>query len=249
MILMYHHVCPPDKVPAQSSGLEGWQYCLAPQQFRRQLSRVRSRGWNFVSLSSYVSGLPDGSTQRRRLAAVTFDDGWRDNYEFAIPVLMEMQIPATIFVVSGAMEGVSSDRRMTVPQLRELTGCGITIGAHSRSHPRLTSLNAASLKSEVLGARSDLQDQVGTDVQFFAYPGGRFNQAVVDSVQSAGYLAACSVIGFAPNQLSTRFWLYRDVLQHEAGGLRDSLRLSAVVRDCLGWRAANRVRAALNCLE
>lgn len=102
---MYHHVCPADLVPQHSSALEGWQYCLSPQQFRRQLTQVRLRGWRFVSLSSYLTGLRDGTAQRQRLAAVTFDDGWRDNYEFAVPVLVEQQVPATIFVVSGAMEG------------------------------------------------------------------------------------------------------------------------------------------------
>lgn len=246
---MYHHVCPPEMVPGQSSLLEGWQYCVSPQQFRRQLLQVRFRGWNFVSLSSYVAGLRNGTTQTQRLAAVTFDDGWRDNFDFAVPVLMEMQIPATIFVVSGAMDGVSDDRRMTVTQLRELAGFGITVGAHSRTHPRLTSLNAVCLKSEVWGSRSDLQDQLGAEVSFFAYPGGRFNQVVVDAVQSAGYSAACSVIGFARNHVNTQFWLYRDVLEHHADSLRDALRLSSIARKCLGWRAAKRVRAALGNLH
>jgi peptidoglycan/xylan/chitin deacetylase (PgdA/CDA1 family) len=245
VILMYHHVCPAELIPGHSSALEGWQYCLSPQQFRRQLTHVRLRGWKFVSLSSYVTGLRDGTTQRQRLAAVTFDDGWRDNYEFAVPVLVELQVPATIFVVSGAMEGVSDERRMTVPQLRELADYGIAVGAHSRTHPRLTSLNSAALKNEVLGSRCELQDQIGLQVRFFAYPGGRFNQAVVDSVQSAGYEAACSVIGFARNNVDTRFWLYRDVLQNCAGSLRDYLKLSPVVRACLDWRAEKRVRAAL----
>ncbi len=54
-----------------------------------------------------------------------------------------------------------------------------------------------------------------------------------------------SVIGFATNNVDTRFWLYRDVLQNCAGSLRDYLKLSPVVRGCLGWRAAKRVRAAL----
>lgn len=242
---MYHHVCPADLVPQHSSALEGWQYCLSPDQFRRQLTQVRLRGWRFVSLSSYLTGLRDGTAQRQRLAAVTFDDGWRDNYEFAVPVLVELQVPATIFVVSGAMEGVSSDRRMSVSQLRELADCEIAVGAHSKTHPCLTSLNAVALKNEVLGARYDLQDQIGIDVRFFAYPGGRFNQAVVDSVQSAGYDAACSVVGFARNSFDTRFWLYRDVLEDCAGSLRDYLKLSPVVREYLGWRAAKRVRAAL----
>ena len=249
MILMYHHVCPPDLVPARQAPAEGWQYNIAPDLFRNQLQIIQQRGWRFVSLADYSSGLLDGTTRQRRLAAITFDDGWRDNWDFAVPVLAELKLPATIFVVSSDISGISTDRRMTDNQLRQLAGHGIVVGAHSRTHPRLTSLNAAELRSEVQGSRRELQDLTGTDVPFFAYPGGRFNRSVVDVVQAAGYTAACSIFGLACNDQSSLFWLYRDVFSDHCNTWRDRLRLSPAVRNCVGWRAARRVQMALDADE
>lgn len=245
MILMYHHVCPPERVPARQAPMEGWQYTLAPDLFRRQLQIIQQRGWCFVPLADYTAGLLDGTAHKRRLAAITFDDGWRDNWEFAVPVLAEMKLPATIFVVSSDMADISADRRMTGVQLQQLGSFGIAVGAHSRTHPRLTSLNKSDLQAEVQGARRELQDVTGTDVTFFAYPGGRFNRAVVDAVQAAGYTAACSVIGLASNNQSSLFWLYRDVFSDYCNTWRDRLRMSAAFRICVGWRAAKRVHQSL----
>lgn len=100
-----------------------------------------------------------------------------------------------------------------------------------------------------LGVQIGSAGSTCAEVSFFAYPGGRFNQVVVDAVQSAGYSAACSVIGFARNHVNTQFWLYRDVLEHHADSLRDALRLSSIARKCLGWRAAKRVRVVLGNLH
>lgn len=242
---MYHHVCPRERIPAQQAPLEGWQYNIAPELFRRQLRIIQQRGWKFVSLADYTAALLAGTAKSHRLAAITFDDGWLDNWEFAVPVLAEMKLPATVFVVSSEMANVSVDRRMTAAQVRQLAGYGIAVGAHSRTHPRLTSLNASDLHTEVYGSRCDLQDLTGTAVQFFAYPGGRFNRSVVDAVQAAGYAAACSVIGLACNDQNSLFWLYRDVFSDECNTWRDWLRLSAAFRSCVSWRAVRRVQLAL----
>jgi len=243
---MYHHVCPPDLVPAGQVPLEGWQYNIAPELFRNQLQVMQRRGWRFVSLADYTAGLLDGTTQRRQFAAITFDDGWRDNWDFAVPILADLKLPATIFVVSSAISGVRADRRMTDTQLRQLAGYQIAVGAHSRTHPRLTALNASDLQTEVQGARHELQDVTGTDVPFFAYPGGRFNRSVVAAVQAAGYTAACSVIGLARNDHNSLFWLYRDVFSDHCSSWRDRLRMSAAFRTCVGWHAARRVQQALD---
>ncbi len=242
---MYHHVCPPAAIPQRQSSLEGWQYCITPELFRRQLELVQRHGWRFVSLADYTAALLAGTAHKHRLASITFDDGWLDNWEFAVPVLAELKLPATIFVVSSEMADVSADRRMSGVQLRQLADYGVAVGAHSRTHPRLTSLNASDLQAEVQGSRRELQDVTGTDVPFFAYPGGRFNRAVVDAVQAAGYTAACSVIGLARNDKNSLFWLYRDVFTDHCNTWRDRLKLSASFRSCVGWRAAKRVQRAL----
>ena len=146
MILMYHHVCPAEQIPPEVVPLEGWQYCLSPQLFRQQLLQAKWRGWQFVSLQQYVAGLADGSTIRQRWLTVTFDDGWLDNYQHALPVLLELAVPATIFVVSGPIAGVRTDRRMSPEQLQSLQSHSVTVGAHSCTHPQLTALTPDRLQ-------------------------------------------------------------------------------------------------------
>lgn len=245
MILMYHHVCPPERIPRQQVPLEGWQYCLSPDVFRTQLSWLIQLGWQFVGLDHYVAGLADGQAYRQQWISLTFDDGWLDNFEFAVPILAELSVPATIFVVSGELAGVSAQRRMSASQLRQLSQWSVSVGAHSRSHPRLTGLDTERLNFEIAGSRTDLQQLTGTPVNHFAYPGGRFNQRVVDAVRSAGFTAACSVVGWGRNSLDSQYWLYRDVLASEAPGFRDRLRASRLCRRLLHWRAARRIRRSL----
>jgi peptidoglycan/xylan/chitin deacetylase (PgdA/CDA1 family) len=245
MILMYHHVCPPDRIPQQQVPLEGWQYCVSPDRFRSQISWLARLGWQFVDLERYVAGLADGRTSGQQWISLTFDDGWLDNFEYAVPILAELSVPATIFVVSGELAGVSAQRRMSPAQLRQLSQWSVSVGAHSRSHPRLTDLDAGKLNLEIAGSGDDLRQLTGTPVSHFAYPGGRFSRRVVDAVQSAGFTAACSVVGWGSNSPASQYWLYRDVLSCEAPGFRDRLRASVPCRRLLHWRAVRRIRRSL----
>ena len=248
MILMYHHVCPPEAVPSVKAPLEGWQYCLSPKEFRHQLTVLQRSGWKFVSLADYVGTLSQ-SPIRWPIASVTFDDGWMDNYDYAFPILSELQIPSTVFVVSGEMAGVPKDRRMSPIHLRELHGIGVEIGAHSQSHPNLTRLTAEELHKELYGSRCDLEAVVGRSVRFLAYPGGRFNKAVVESAQATGYEAACSVIGMGCNSQKSRFWLYRDVFSDRMAGWRDWIRRTPTCRRLLHGRAEQRAQKMLTAEE
>lgn len=239
MILMYHHVCPEHMTPKvlPNAELEGWEFNIDPKDFDTQLVYLRRRGFTFVPLEEYVSELGTGRINRQRLVAVTFDDGWRDNFEHALPVLLSNSVPATFFVVSGDMPGVDQSRRMSADQLKLLNQRGMTIGAHSRTHPNLATLSPEQLLEEVHGCKSELEHACGSDVKFFAYPGGRFSPLVVDVCREAGFQAACSVISWGFNSELSRYWLYRDVLSNQCNALTDRLRTNYVFRSMLGWRA------------
>ena len=247
MILMYHHVCPLHAIPPvnQQARLEGWQYNIEPSSFEWQLLEIAKRGFRYVSLEEYLAELGKSSRDSRHLATVTFDDGWRDNFDYAFPILRAHTIPATFFIVSGEMEGVSSDRRMTPDQLCRLKSGGMTIGAHSRTHPNLALLSSPSLADELRGSKQDLEAVLGTSVNYLAYPGGRFNRTVVTAAQQAGFNAACSVIGWGQNSEASRFWLYRDVFSDRLDSLSDRLRLNAWSRRMFRWKASRALRRML----
>jgi peptidoglycan/xylan/chitin deacetylase (PgdA/CDA1 family) len=240
VILLYHHVCPDAAVPgtADADSIEGWEYRLRPEDLAFQVERLRQRGFRFVSLDEYVHRAVDADLGPGRMLAVTFDDGWRDNHTHALPVLTELGVPATFFVVSGPLGTVPDERRMTPGMLRDLLGAGMEIGAHSRTHPDLPTLSEARLDEEIGGCRADLEGLLGQPVRFLAYPGGGFDDRVVRCVERHRFRAACSVIPAGRNDGSARFRLSRDVLSPRLDRLRDRILLHSAGRWI--WRLRRR---------
>jgi peptidoglycan/xylan/chitin deacetylase (PgdA/CDA1 family) len=246
MLLMYHHICPRENVPAtgDQADIEGWAYNLEPQHFEFQLKLLMKQGFEFVPISEYIRRCEEGHLDWG-VVSVTFDDGWLDNYQYAYPILADLGIPATIFVPSGKMAHVSSPLRIGDAQMRELAENGMTIGAHSRTHQNLTGLSELSLRMETKGCKDDLEQRLGRLVECFAYPGGRFSRRVVEAVESAGFRAACSIISGGLNDRHNLFWLYRDVFSMQMDSLRDRIFLNGFARKLLNKRARNKAEAML----
>lgn len=243
MILMYHHVCPCAEIPRDQLPLEGWKYNIEPGKFETQLQTMRALGRRFVSLDEYLSELQTGSTSQ--LVTVTFDDGWVDNLRYAFPILAALGLPSTLFVVSKEMQGVQRNRRLSTDELRGLKDYGVTVGAHTRTHPNLAQLRDQELVEELGGCKADLEDLLGIAVKYLAYPGGRFNRRVVEVAREAEFEAACSVISWGFNSEASRFWLYRDVFSDQMDSLSDRLRLNRLTRSLLSWRAKRSLQRML----
>lgn len=123
--------------------------------------------------------------------AVTFDDGYLDNYEFALPACVERGVPATLFVAWDAL-GSPSFRgglpMMTRAQVRELAALpGITIGSHTLSHPKLSRLAPEAQLREVRDSKATLEDWIGKSVDTFCYPFGDYAPETVELVRASGY--------------------------------------------------------------
>jgi peptidoglycan/xylan/chitin deacetylase (PgdA/CDA1 family) len=134
-----------------------------------------------------------------RIAIITLDDGYVDNLEAALPVLQQHAFSATCYAVSGSLGrynrwdaerlGVRKPL-MSTAQLRRWREGGMEVGAHSRTHPRLTQCSDAQLHDEIHGSKAALEDQLGTPVTQFCYPYGDTDDRVVAAVRAAGFTAA-----------------------------------------------------------
>jgi len=246
MILLYHHIAPLEARPSAPEPGEGWDFTLSPEGFEEQLLTLRGRGYRFISLGEMVDDIHKHGAEDNRTAVVTFDDGWVDNHRFALPVLKRLVITAAFFVTSAHLRNdVQDERKMSLLQLKELLAAGVTIGGHTRSHPDLTALTIPQARDEIAGCKQDLERLLGLRVAFFAYPGGAFNREVARLTQEAGYAAACSVLGPAPNDATSLFWLYRDVLSESMSTWGDKYRLCPAARRLLSFRVVRRLKRKL----
>lgn len=184
-ILMYHSVGKPERYGNVSA-----------ERLRDDIRYIKER-YELVDLPAV---LETDSPEKR--VALTFDDGWDDFYENAVPVLEECNAPATVFVVSKYLD---SEVMMSTAQVRELiTDCEeVTIGNHTQSHPKLSRIgNKAELKRQIWGAKADLEDEFGVEIDRFCYPSGDFDDTAVDTVRDSHSLAVSTRPRvLAPNRL------------------------------------------------
>lgn len=182
---------------------ERWPAALSttPERFAAQLADLRRRGYAGTTFSALAAGRAP-----RRAVAVTFDDGYASVRELAKPLLDAHGWPATIFVPTDfpgsgrplAWEGtdrwLGTDhehelRGLGWDELRALAAAGWEVGSHTRSHPRLTRLDDATLRDELAGSRAACAEQLG-DCRSLAYPYGDADARVVRAAADAGYTTA-----------------------------------------------------------
>lgn len=169
---------------------------VSPERFRAQIELLRDAGFRFVTMAEFARRAA-GTTPEPGLAVITFDDGMRNNRATALPILREYGIPATVYVTIGFIGrespwiGAGGDgAMMSEPELRELVAAGWELGAHTMTHPDLSTLDYDECLKEIGDGRVDLERITGSTVQTFAYPFGRYGPAALAAVKDSNLLAA-----------------------------------------------------------
>jgi peptidoglycan/xylan/chitin deacetylase (PgdA/CDA1 family) len=178
---------------------------LSPRRFRMYLATLARLGFRGVSMGGAAAHLRGEPPARRdeKLVALTFDDGYADNVEAALPILREFGFTATCYVTSGHLGGFNEwdaemlrvwTPMMTREQLAVWRDAGMDVGAHTRSHRDLsTCSDAEELRQEIAGSKTDLERLTEGPVAHFSYPFGRYGSAAVAAVRQAGFATAVSV--------------------------------------------------------
>lgn len=182
-ILVYHSIAPHHA----GQTTDQRELDVDPAIFHAQMSYIAQAKHPVISLSSLVDAIEGRVTLPPRAVVITFDDGWQSQYDDAFRVLKQYRFTATFFVYTSAIG--NGPAFMTWDELRELQHAGMTIGAHSRTHPEMTK-KSVSLGNEVDGSRADIQKNLGITPDLFAYPYGDWDDRVSAAVRSAGFRAA-----------------------------------------------------------
>ncbi len=189
-ILMYHRI----SVPPPGADRYRRDLSVPPEVFRAQLLYLKAQGYQTVSLLDLVYALTRGTPLPPKPIIITFDDGYRDNYENAFPILREVGFTGTFFVVTSLVDQ-GHPAYMTWEQLREMRAAGMEIGAHSRDHVELRGRSLDYLVWQVLGASQAIEAQLGFRPYAFSYPSGAYDDLAVQVVRSAHFWAAVTTRG------------------------------------------------------
>ncbi len=193
-ILMYHSISQPPENPNK--------IFTSPELFEAQMRYIRRRNLRGVSVRELLRAERTGNANG--LVGLTFDDGYEDFLQNAVPVLERFGFSATVFVVAD-MLGQKNDwefrheprpeiRILGVEGVREVAARGMEVGSHGMRHLRLSGLEPELLEEEVSHSRQVLSEVLDEAVDGFSYPYGSIDRAAAWAVQRASYAYACSAL-------------------------------------------------------
>lgn len=197
-VLFYHRVA--DNHPND--------WTMSRDGFRRQMNWLRDHA-ELVDVEGVQDRVSHGN-HKELVASVTFDDGYADNCDFAIPFLVEAKIPVTYFVALSFVKGnltFPHDKKHgqhlapnTIDQLKEMVQAGVEIGAHTDTHCDLGKITDPDrIRDEIVSATLELGDLVGQPIRYFAFPYGQADNLSASAARmaatEAGIKGVCSAFG------------------------------------------------------
>jgi peptidoglycan/xylan/chitin deacetylase (PgdA/CDA1 family) len=179
-ILTYHSV-----------GYENDLVTVTPENFDRQLAYLKNNNYNVVPLDELVSGIKNNKNFNHKTIVITFDDGRKDNYQHAYPILKKYRFPVTIFLAVNLVN--NRPDFLSWDDVRAMSKDNISFGAHTKNHIHLSSIESdEKLWDEIAGSKKVIEEHIKVPVEYFSYPYGAFNRKVRLIVEKAGYKGACT---------------------------------------------------------
>jgi peptidoglycan/xylan/chitin deacetylase (PgdA/CDA1 family) len=194
-VIQYHKI---DKPGAGTLVRGGF---TPPRRFAQQMAFLKQRGFVFYTASGLIEYFLEHQTFPENGIAVTLDDGWEDNYTNAFPVLQDLGLVATIYIVPSCLgerskkavaEGENARAHLSRAQVVEMSAAGIEFGSHSLSHRLLHHLARHEILLEVGAAKRQIEELTQQECKTFAYPAGDYNEVAQQTIREAGHIAAFS---------------------------------------------------------
>lgn len=179
-VLMYHSVT---DQPTTTGMLT-----VSRAAFRSQMRFLKEHKYNVLPLEELAKLISQKKKLPARALAITLDDGYKDNYLYAFPILKEYNLPATVFIITAEV-GRPGDDRLNWGQIKEMQSSGlITFGSHCLGPEPLVNLKTnQDIRQQIFESKRILEEKLGVRVNMFSYPEGLFNAKIKQLVIDAGY--------------------------------------------------------------
>jgi peptidoglycan/xylan/chitin deacetylase (PgdA/CDA1 family) len=179
-ILLYHKV-----------GSDNDCLTVSPERFAKDMEYLAQNGYNTLSLNDIRSRLNNEDAKMpAKPVLITFDDGYLDNYTNAFPILEKYNLKASFYIITGM---IGQANRVTTAQIKEMDAAGMGIGSHTVSHRALGELKPEEAVDELSNSKAALEQMLGKNIDFIAYPCGSYHQDTLSLVRKAGYTGGFSV--------------------------------------------------------
>jgi peptidoglycan/xylan/chitin deacetylase (PgdA/CDA1 family) len=182
-VLMYHSINPEVR-PLMKSLI------VLPRTFEFQMRFLREHGYNIMPLEELADGIAENKLPPKAVA-ITFDDGYKDFYTYAFPVIKKHRIPVTMFLIVDEI-GRKENDRLSWGEIKEMQSSGlVTFGSHAMGPDPLIKIKSeVELKRQIFDSRKTLEDKLIRKVNMFSYPEGFLDQRIKGLVMQAGYKLA-----------------------------------------------------------
>lgn len=179
-ILMYH------RFGSQESSL-----FVSPQNFARQMKYLKDKNYVVLSLDELVEGIKKNRKFAHKTVVLTIDDGYKDNYIYAYPILKQYDFPATIFIITNFIDNKKDF--MSWDEIRAMSKHGISFGGHTKNEVYLPSIKKKEiLWDETAGCKKLIESKINKPVDYFCYSTGGFTEEIKQVLKKAGYKGACT---------------------------------------------------------
>jgi peptidoglycan/xylan/chitin deacetylase (PgdA/CDA1 family) len=208
-ILMYHYI----SVPPAGADKYRVDLSVEPDVFRRQMAYLRDNGYTTIDLYDLSLAIANQVTLPPKPVIITLDDGYRDNYENAFPILQEFGFEATFFIVTELVDrGI--ERYMTWAMIEEMARAGMRMEVHSRTHLDLRGRTREELIWQMLGPQQTLAAHIGYTPRYFSYPSGRYDAATLAMVEELDFWGAVTTVRGTAHGFEDRYTWSRQRVSH-----------------------------------
>ncbi len=189
-ILMYHYISD----PPPGSDKYRWSLSVTPANFDAQMSYLKQAGYHTVTLYNLYDYLVQGKPLPEKPIILTFDDGYVDAFDLAMPILRKYEFVGTFFILTGPADRGGAGGYLTWEQMQAMTAAGMDIELHSREHYDLRNRSNDFLVNQIAGGKEAIEAHIARPVRWFAYPSGHYDAAVKRVLVSAGFWGAVTTI-------------------------------------------------------